>query len=202
MNSDAMNSHARNPLRLGLAMLAVAAVITASPAWSQQQGEALASEKQKQHQEKAQHTEPGRLGTTEPTTREPTVKPEIAAILVDGRLTVPGAPTDSETVPSKFSARNAKLDALPTMAIPLALTDEDKQRIRNAAQQAPTVRTEAHPADLLPFGLEVRDLPTQVTSAVPATRNYGFVRTADRVLLVIPASRIVIEQIPETPATH
>jgi hypothetical protein len=182
-------------------MLAVVGVI-ASPAWSQQQGEALASEKQKQQQEKSQHTEPGRLGTNEPSSREPTVKPEFTAILVDGRLTVPGAPTDSETVPSKFSPRNAKLDALPIMAIPLALTDEDKQRIRNAAQKTPTVRTEARPADLLPFGLEVRELPVQVTSAVPAVRNYGFVRTADRVLLVIPASRIVTAEIPETPATH
>jgi hypothetical protein len=202
MNPDAAKSHARNPLRLGLAMFAIAAVIAGTPALAQQQGENLAGEKQKQQQEKAQHTDPGRMGTNEPSSREPTAKPEHAAILIDGRLTVPGAPTDSETVPSKFSKRNAALDALPIMAFPLPLSDEDKRRIRAAAQQAPVVRTEVHPADFLPIGLEVRDLPAQVTSAVPITRNYGFVRTPDRVLLIIPASRIVIAEIGEASATH
>jgi len=34
-------------------------------------------------------------------------------VLVDGRLAVPGAPQDSQTVPSNFSERNAKLDQEP-----------------------------------------------------------------------------------------
>jgi hypothetical protein len=33
--------------------------------------------------------------------------------LVDGKLAAPGAPQDSQTVPSKFSERNAKLDEEP-----------------------------------------------------------------------------------------
>ncbi len=49
----------------------------------------------------------------------------------------PGAPADSQTVPSKFSERNAALDELPTMAFPLPLTDEQRQRIREAVSQAP-----------------------------------------------------------------
>ena len=40
-------------------------------------------------------------------------------VLVDGRLAVPGSPADSQTVPAKFSARNARLDELPIMALPL-----------------------------------------------------------------------------------
>jgi hypothetical protein len=198
-----MNPDTRTPLRLALATLAIIVVVAGAPPLAvSQQGENLAAEKQKQQQEKAQHTDPGRMGTTEPGSREPTAKPEFAAILVDGRLTVPGAPADSETVPSKFSKRNAALDALPTMAFPLPLSDEDKQRIRNAAQQAPVVRTNVHPADLLPIGLEVRELPAQVTSAVPAIRNYGFVRTPDRVLLIVPASRIVTGELAVSSATH
>jgi len=34
-------------------------------------------------------------------------------VLVDGKLNVPGAPQDSQTVPAKFSERNAKLDEEP-----------------------------------------------------------------------------------------
>jgi hypothetical protein len=183
-------------------MLATIIVVAGAPLSAVSQEENLAAEKQKQQQEKAQHTDPGRMGTTEPSSREPTVKPEITEILVDGRLTVPGAPADSETVPSKFSKRNAALDALPTMAFPLPLSDEDKQRIRGAAGEAPVVRTSVHAADLLPIGLEVHELPARITAAIPATRNFGFVRTSDRVLLVIPSSRIVVGEISDRAATH
>ena len=35
------------------------------------------------------------------------------AVLVDGKLNVPGAPQDSQTVPSKYSKHNAEIDAQP-----------------------------------------------------------------------------------------
>jgi hypothetical protein len=35
------------------------------------------------------------------------------AVFVDGKLNVPGAPPDGQTVPSKFSTRNASLDQEP-----------------------------------------------------------------------------------------
>jgi hypothetical protein len=35
------------------------------------------------------------------------------AVLVDGKLNVAGAPKDSQTVPAKFSERNARLDQEP-----------------------------------------------------------------------------------------
>lgn len=47
--------------------------------------------------------EPGSHSSTAATTE----------ILVDGKLAVPGAPQDSQTAPSKFSERNAKLDQEP-----------------------------------------------------------------------------------------
>jgi len=37
------------------------------------------------------------------------------AVFVGGKLAVPGAPADSQTVPSKFSERNARLDKVPLM---------------------------------------------------------------------------------------
>jgi hypothetical protein len=50
-------------------------------------------------------------------------------VFVDGKLGVPGAATDGETVPSKYSARNAAIDKLPTVAFSLRLTDAQKREI-------------------------------------------------------------------------
>ena len=89
-------------------------------------------------QEKAQQTEAGRAGTTEPSSQAPTAQPdESCGFRQNGRLATPGAPADSQTVPAKFSERNNALDELPTMAFPLPLTDEQRQRIRDAVSKAP-----------------------------------------------------------------
>ncbi len=129
-------------------------------------------------------------------------QPDEPRVLVDGRLTVPGAPADSQTVPSKFSKRNAELDALPTMAFPLPLTDEQRARIRAALSKAPVESgTNVHSADLLPSGINVRALSDQLTAEIPAARNLGYVRTPDRILLVSPPSRIVMGEIPDQAAS-
>src|SRR5205085_7973641 len=44
-------------------------------------------------------------------------------VFVNGKLAVPGAPADSQTVPSKVSESNARLDAMPIMALPLGMSD-------------------------------------------------------------------------------
>src|SRR5256885_14915765 len=82
-------------------------------------------------------------------------------VFVDGKLAVPGAPADSQTVPSKVSERNARLDAMPIMAMPLALSDEQKQRIvaSIAKSNAPVWELSAKPADMLPVTTEVSDFP-------------------------------------------
>jgi hypothetical protein len=150
---------------------------------------------QKAQQEKAQQSDEGRAGTTEPSSQAPTAKPEETAPLVNGRLTAPGAPADSQTVPAKFSARNAALDELPIMAFPLPLTDDQRKRIRDAVSKAPVAKADVRLADLLPSGIDVRDLPQELTTEIPATRNLGYVRTADKILLVSPSNRIVVGEI-------
>lgn len=181
-------------LRSGLVTLAILLGFGLAAA---QQGENLATPQQKGQQEKAQQSEPGRAGTTEPSSEAPTAKPAESAVLVDGRLAVPGAPADSQTVPSKFSERNAALDALPTMAFPLPLTDDQRQRIRDAVSKAPVTNADVRSADLLPGGIEVRALPDQLTAEIPAALNLGYVRASGRILLVSPASRIVVGEIPD-----
>lgn len=161
-------------------------------------GKNLAAPGQQQQQEKAQQTEAGRAGTTEPSAEAKTAKPEDSAAFVDGRLAAPGAPADSQTVPAKFSKRNAALDGLPTMAQPLPLTDDQKQRILAAVKSAnaPVAQVDLHPADQVPSAVALSPLPDQVTANIPAVRNHGFVRTAQGILLVMPASRIVMAEIP------
>jgi hypothetical protein len=162
-----------------------------------QQGEDLASPQQERQQEKAQHGDDGRAGTTEPSSHTPTAPPDASWVFQNGKLVTPGAPADSQTVPAKFSQRNNALDELPTMAFPLPLTDEQRQRIRDAVMKAPVETADVHSADALPIGVEVRLLPRPVTEQIPAVRNLGYVRVSDRVLLVTPSSRTVVSEISE-----
>src|SRR5262249_17892426 len=61
---------------------------------------------------------PEQAGTQEPSTKDPGTSPTAGAF-VNGSLAVPGAPTDTQTTPSKFSARNAESDRLPIAAFRL-----------------------------------------------------------------------------------
>src|SRR5262245_61835585 len=178
-------------LRSGLISLAILLTLGIASA---QQGKDLASPEQKAQQEKAQQSKEGQTGTTEPGAHAPP-DPNASAAFVNGRLAVPGAPADSQTVPAKFSERNAALDALPTMAFPLPLTDDQRKQIREAVSTAPVEKATGRSAEPLPSGSDVRELPPQVTDQMPAMRNLGYVRTADKVLLVSPPNRIVVGEI-------
>ncbi len=170
--------------------------------WAAAQGETLAGPEQKAQQEKAQQSEAGRAGTVEPSSEAPTKKPDETAVFVDGRLAVPGAAADSQTVPAKFSKRNNALDELPTMAFPLKLTDAQRQQIRDAVSKAnaPAANASLQPADVLPSGVEMRELPDQIAAEIPAVRNLGYVRTSNGILLVTELQRIVVEEVSNRPA--
>jgi hypothetical protein len=179
-------------LRFGLVTLAIVVGLGLAVA---QQGENLVSPQQKNQQEKAQHGDDGRAGTTEPSSHTPTTKLDESWVFENGRLNTPGAPTDGQTVPSTVSQRNAALDELPTMAFPLPFTDEQRQRIREAVSKAPVESANARAAELLPSGINVRELPRQITDQIPAARNLGYVRTSDKILLISPPNRIVVGEI-------
>src|SRR3954470_9602673 len=90
--------------------------------------------------------------------------PTDTAVFVDGKLAVPGAPADSQTVPSKVSERNARLDATPIMALPLGLSDEQKKQILASVTKSniPVTQISAKPADMLPVTTQVSELPDDV----------------------------------------
>jgi hypothetical protein len=147
---------------------------------------------QNQQGQQSVSTPSGKTGKEEPTAHAPT---QSTAVFVDGKLNVPGAPADSQTVPAKFSERNDKIDKLPIMAMPLGLSDEQRRAILDSVKQAgrPVQTTSAKPAEELPIGVEVHDLG--VAANIPEVANLKFVQTPDRVLLVAPSNRIVVGEI-------
>jgi hypothetical protein len=151
-----------------------------------------ATNDQQRQGEQAVSTPSGKTGKEEPTAHAPA---QSTAVFVDGKLNVPGAPADSQTVPAKFSERNDKIDKLPIMAMPLGLSDEQRRAILDSVKQAnpPVQTTAAKPAEELPMDIVVHDLG--VSANVPQVANLKVVRTSDRVLLIQPSNRIVVGEI-------
>lgn len=153
-----------------------------------------ATSDQQRQGEQAVSTPSGKTGKEEPSSHAPTLD---TAVFADGRLNVPGAPADSQTVPAKFSERNDRIDRLPIMAMPLGLTDQQRRAILDSVKQAnqPVQSTAAKPAEELPMGVVVHDLG--VSANIPQVARLKYVRTSDRVLLVQPSNRIVVGEIAD-----
>ena len=136
---------------------------------------------------------PAQNAAEEPGSHAATAAPTPTDVFVDGKLAVPGAPADSQTVPSKVSERNAKLDAMPIMALPLGLSDEQKRRIvaSIAKSNAPVSGISAKPADLLPATTQVSEFPADVTKDAPELSDIQFIRTKDKILLVRSPNMVV-----------
>jgi hypothetical protein len=116
--------------------------------------------------------------------------------------TSPNKPIGSttQTLPAKFSERNDILGRLPTMAWPLRLNDEDRGKIFDAVTAAKGDAVELgqlKPADQLPATLALNamhPLPEPL-AAQPVLNNIQAVKGKDKVLLVNPATRIVVDVI-------
>jgi hypothetical protein len=142
--------------------------------------------------DKATHSVSGRGGKEEPGSHAPT---QDTAVFVNGALNVPGAPADSQTVPAKFSKRNAALDSLPILGMPLGLTDDQKKSIMASVKLAdkPVQATDATVAHTLPWNITVHDLGASAND--PRLAKLKYVRTQDRVLLIDPPNRIVVGEV-------
>ena len=176
-------------LRTGALALAFAAGIGLAAA--QQQPPAPDSQ-QKSQQEKAQQTPSGQMGKEAPSSHAPSAAPPANAVFVNGALAVPGAPANTDTVPAKFSAKNAADDALITIAYTFkTLTDEQRRAIFEALKDQPAAAFNADVGTELPPGIELRPVPDEVTTRVPQTRGYRYAVGNGRVLLV-GTSRIVV----------
>jgi hypothetical protein len=146
---------------------------------------------QQQRHDQMLQTVPGKNGKEEPSSHLDTSSD--ARVFVDGKLNVPGAPQDGQTVPAKFSKHNAEIDALPTMAIPLNLTDDQKHRIADSVAKAnsPVQAIDAKPADMLAVTTPTTELSSEITAEIPAVKDLKIVRTKDKILLVRANSMVV-----------
>ena len=133
-------------------------------------------------------------GKEEPGSHVPTGGTEV---FVNGKLAAPGAPADGQTVPSKVSERNAKLDETPIMALPLGLSDDQKRRIVETVTKsnAPVAAITAKPADMLPATTQASEFSAEVKAEVPMTADLHFVRTKDKILLVRSPNMVVTGEI-------
>jgi hypothetical protein len=153
---------------------------------------------QQQRHDKMMQTKPGQNGKEEPSSHEPnTATPNETDIFVNGKLVVPGAPADSQTVPAKFSERNARLDEVPTMALPLGLSDAQKRDIAQsiAKGNAPVSAVSAKPADILPADTPVTALSDEVKKEAPIIGGLHFIRTRDKILFVRAPNMTVVGEI-------
>ncbi|HKA81333.1 MAG TPA: hypothetical protein VKD43_14935 [Xanthobacteraceae bacterium] len=82
----------------------------------------------------------------------------------------------------------------------LPLSDEERFHIYEGVMRMPdapdTNAPTAEIADALPSEVPLRDLPTSVIRQVPLVEGHQFVKFDDRILVVNPASRIVVAMIP------
>src|SRR5882757_6923730 len=90
--------------------------MSAGLAVAQQPPPAAEPQQQQQQQDKAQQTRSGKMGKEEPSSHAPSDKPADNSVFVNGALAVPGAPANTDAVPSKYSEKNAADDKLITLA--------------------------------------------------------------------------------------
>jgi hypothetical protein len=134
------------------------------------------------------------MGKEEPRPHAETAKTQERAALVNGALAVPGAATDTDTVPSKFSEKNAADDKLVILAYTFKLLGrEERSTIYEMLKGQPG--GSALKADIgtkLPLGIELRAVPDEVIVRVPETRGYYYTVAGNEILLVSPLNRVVV----------
>lgn len=106
-----------------------------------------------------------------------------------------------QTMPAKFSQRNDILDRTPIMAWPLSLSDQDRQQLYQAVMADKTAAAEdaeaLAPAAELNVNQalnEMHPMPASVRG-INSVQTLGYVKTKDKVFLVAPATRTVVDEI-------
>ena len=121
----------------------------------------------------------------------------------DVQVAWPGAATDGQTVPSKYSARNAELDELPTAAFRLLGLADDQKREIHEALHGGQGGLALSPADAMvgaeiPTDVALRDLkptPESLAAKFPELRRSSYLIEGPSVLLV-DTNNMVIGVLP------
>jgi hypothetical protein len=109
---------------------------------------------------------------------------------------------NTDTVPAKFSAKNAADDKLVTIAYTFkTLTDDERRAIYQALKDQPASAFNGDVGIEVPPGIELRPVPNEVAARVPQTKGYRYAVANDRVLLV-GTSRIVAGVFADVPVSE
>ena len=122
-------------------------------------------------------------------------------VLDKGTLTAPGALTDVDTAPAKFSPRTAADDALPIAGYTLKHLSDDQRRAIAEAVGNEGAAPATLDADVVRVGSQVPTavaltalhlLPETVTRSIPEMSAVMFTRVAEKIVLINPRTRVVI----------
>jgi hypothetical protein len=143
---------------------------------------------------------PEQGGKQEPAVKIPTSSDGNAAAFSNGVLTAPGALTDVDTAPSKFSSRTEADDRLATVGYRLKHLSADQKTSLYAeigksdptpSFQVPAAVGAEIPTDLALGGL--KPLPEAVTARHPELNGMTFAILSGKLALIDPTMRIVID---------
>jgi hypothetical protein len=147
-------------------------------------------------------SKPDQNAKQEPSSKVPGTDGSATAF-ANGVLAVPGALTDVDTAPAKFSARTAGDDKLPTAGYRLKhLSAEQRTAIlaqlgKGPAQSAPQAGGQLEPqvGAQVPATTALQDLkplPDAVAAVTPDVKGLSFMTIGDKVVLIDPTMRIVV----------
>jgi hypothetical protein len=162
--------------------------------------QSTAKEPQNSAAQEAQQTVPGKAGAEEPGSHAASARvADPNAVFMNGALNVPGAPANTDTVPAKFSAKNAADDKLITVAYTFKiLPDDQRQAIYQALKDTqPMTVPRADIGSELPATIDLRAVPSELAKRVPHADGYLYAVSDQRVMLVSPDTRIVVAVYPE-----
>jgi hypothetical protein len=109
------------------------------------------------------------------------------------------AATDSADV-SVMDETTGSVGNIGMRRVTAELSDEDRFHIYEGVMRIPDAPTVDEPpaevAEALPGEVPLQDMPMSVTRRLPQVRDMKFVKFDDRILVVNPASRVVVAMIP------
>jgi hypothetical protein len=147
-------------------------------------------------------SEATRAGTQEPSSKVRGTESNTL-VFANGVLAVPGAPTNVDTAPAKFSSRTAADDALPIAGYVLRHLTQEQQRTifqsvrteQGADTKAALSKNSSTVGALVPTDValnELRPLPERVIAAHSELQGVVFVAAGENILLINPRTRVVV----------
>jgi hypothetical protein len=139
-------------------------------------------------------------GKQEPSAKNTGDTPAPAGVLVNGALAVPGAPTDTSTVPAKFSKKNDAADHLLLLGYTFkSLSDDQKraiyQSVKGKADAAKVTGANPQIGDVVPETLALTPLPSEASAQAPDMQKYQYAMNGDKLLVINPVNMVVVEVI-------